>query len=104
MNSAIVDELSNSLEIDLHEKRSLEELRSALTHHINYLITHDYGKLMHILYRVDVSEKILKANLQDQERDAGSIIADMILERQLQKIETKRQFRSKDDIPDDEKW
>jgi predicted RNA-binding protein Jag len=100
----IIDELSQSLEIDLREKKSIEELKIALSVYINHLIINDLNKLMQILYRVDVSEKTLKINLQNQENDPGSIIAEMIVERQLEKIKTKKQFRSNTDIPDNEKW
>ena len=100
----IIDELSQSLEIDLREKKSIEELKLALSVYINHLIINDLNKLMRILYRVDVSEKTLKINLQNQENDPGSIIAEMIVERQLEKNKTKKQFRSNTDIPDNEKW
>jgi len=100
----IIDELSQSLEIDLREKKSIEELKLALSVYINYLIINDLNKLMQILYRVDVPEKTLKTNLQNQENDPGSIIAEMIVERQLEKIKTKKQFRLNTDIPDNEKW
>lgn len=104
IDPSIVDELSNNLEIDLHKKKSVEELKLALANHINYLITHDLNKLMHILYRIDISERLLKTNLQNEKTDAGSVIAEMIVERQLQKIELKKQFRSNNDIPENEKW
>jgi len=100
----MISQLSQSLEIDLHEKRSIEELKLALSYYINDLITHDLNKLMSLLYRVDVSEKILKQNLQEQKEDAGVIIAEMIIERQLQKTKTRRQFRSNDNIDENEKW
>lgn len=100
----IIDELSQNLEIDLREKKSIEELKLALSVYINHLIINDLNKLMQILYRVDVSEKTLKTNLQNQENDPGSIIAEMIVERQLEKIKTKKQFRSNTNIPDNEKW
>lgn len=105
MEPIILSELSDKLEIDLHAKKSVEELKLALTHYINYLISSDPNKLMHILYRVDVSERTLKANLQNKETDAGTVIAEMIIERQLQKIATKKQFKNNnDDIPENEKW
>jgi hypothetical protein len=97
-------ELSNNLEIDLQEKKSIEELKLALSGYINYLISNDFNKLMRILYRVDVSEKTLKINLQKQESNPGTIIADMIIERQLQKNKIRNQFKSNDDIPENEKW
>ena len=100
----IIAELSNNLEIDLHEKKSIEELKLALSGYINYLISNDFNKLMRILYRVDVSERPLKRKLQKRENDPGTIIAEMIIERQLQKNKTRNQFRTNDDIPENEKW
>ena len=92
------EEISNSFE------KSIEELKLALSGYINYLISNDFNKLMRILYRVDVSEKTLKINLQKQESDPGTIIAEMIIERQLQKNKTRNQFKIIDDIPENEKW
>lgn len=100
----IISEISSSLEIDLTSKTSNDEIRSALTDHINYLITHDFNKLVTILYRIDISEKLLRRNLETQEKDAAAIIAEMIIERQIEKIKTKRQYKSRDDIGNDEKW
>jgi len=100
----IISNLSDDLEIDLRSKRSWEELKTAVSEYIDYLITHDRNKLMHVLYRVDVSEKLLKTNLQQEEKNAAAIIADMILARQLEKIETRKQFKSDDEIPEDEQW
>ena len=100
----MISQLSQSLEIDLHEKRSIEELKLALSYYINDLITHDLNKLMSLLYRIDVSEKVLKGNLQEQKEDAGVIIAELIIDRQLQKTKTRKQSRPNDDIPENEKW
>jgi len=105
MDSRIADELSRNFEIDLHEKRSFEELKLALTNYVNYLIHHDINKLMGLLYRVDVSEKILKENLQKTDSDPASTIAEMIIERQIGKMKSRNQHKiSDDDIPDNEKW
>ena len=104
MESEIISEISSSLEIDLTTKSSIDEIRSALIGHINYLITHDFNKLVAILYRVDISENLLKRNLGTKETDASAIIAEMIIERQIEKIKTKQQYKSRDDIGLDEKW
>ena len=103
-NETLVSELSDKLEIDLPEKRSIEELKLFLTGYISHLISNNPDKLVSILSRVDVSEKMLKANLQNQEENASSIMAQMIIERQLEKIKTRERYRSNDDISDDEKW
>jgi len=102
--SKMISELSTSLETDLSATKSIDELKIALARYINDLINHDFDKLLRLLYKVDVSEKILRANLHQQEKDAGVVIAEMVIDRQLQKIETRRQFKSNNDIPENEKW
>ncbi len=102
--SILISELSHNLEIDLPEKRSMEELKLFLSGYISHLISNNPDKLVSILSRVDVSEKLLKANLQNQEENASNIMAEMIIERQMEKIKTRERYRSSDDISDDEKW
>jgi len=102
--SILISELSNKLEIDLPEKRSLEELKVFLSRYIDHLISNNPDKLVSILSRVDVSERELKANLQKKEENASSIMAQMIIERQMEKIKTRERYRSNDDISEDEKW
>jgi hypothetical protein len=102
--SMLISELSNKLEIDLPEKRSLDELKLLLAGYIDHLISNNPDKLVSILSRVDVSEKMLKANLQSQKENASSIMAQMIIERQMEKIKTRERYRSNDNISEDEKW
>lgn len=100
----LIAELSNKLEIDLPEKKSMEELKLLLAGYIDHLISNNPDKLVSILSRVDVSEKMLKANLQKQKENASSIMAQMIIERQMEKIKTRERYRSNDDVAEDEKW
>ena len=94
----------------LHLNRELanvekEELKQRLIVHINDLLLNDFNKLIHILYRVDVSEQKLKTLLRDNpQTDAAAIIADLLIERQEQKIKTKQSFKTRDNIPGDDKW
>lgn len=79
----------------------------ALEERINYLLVHDFDKLISLLYRIDVNEKKLKEQLQaNNTEDAGKIIAALVIERQLQKIKSRKEFTAgNNDIPDDEeKW
>lgn len=73
---------------------------------INELINKDFDRLVGILYRLDVNEKKLKELLaQNQLSDAGLIIAESIIERQKQKVVSRKKFSgSATDIPEDEKW
>lgn len=67
------------------------------------MLNHDFEKLVQLLYTVDVSEKKLKAELQDHpEKDAATLIADLLLERQAQK--KKNIPQGDEDIPDEERW
>lgn len=81
-------------------------LLNELTLFINDLIVNDFAQLVQILYRVDISEKKLKQLLSDNtDKDAGKIIAEMIIERQLQKIKSREQFSQRDkSIDENEKW
>lgn len=65
-----------------------------LTYYINDLIQNDFQKLIAILYKVDIDEEKLKNILQHQTgKDTGEIIAKLIIERQLQKLETRKHFK-----------
>jgi len=97
--------IRNDLEIELPAKMTEEELRRKLSTHINHLIIHDFQKLVFILYRIDVNEGKLKHLLKENPgEDAGFVIADLIIERQLQKIKSRKETKKDNHIPDDEKW
>lgn len=84
---------------------TFDAIKTALIEKINDLILTDFQKLVNLLYRIDVSEVRLKQLLQENnDQDAARIIAELIIERQLQKIKIKRKFKSDGDIPDSERW
>lgn len=93
-------------ELHIDPAKTASSLREALVYRINELLQKDFGQLVHILYRVDVHEEKLKRLLQEYPgEDAAVIIADLIVERQLQKIKTRREFNQRDNnISEDEKW
>jgi ABC-type transporter Mla subunit MlaD len=83
-----------------------DQLLNEIASRINYLITHDFSLLISVLYRLDISEKKLKQLLAESAKTtAGDIIAEMIIKRQLQKIESRKAFKNNpSDIPEEEKW
>jgi hypothetical protein len=82
-----------------------EQLAQALAEGINQLIQTDFARLINILYRIDISEKTIKEALeQEADEDAGLLIARLVIERQLQKQQMRAQFKTSDNIPDDDKW
>jgi hypothetical protein len=101
----LIDSLKKDLQLDLATKISFEKIKEKLVAHINHLINNNFEELIFILYRVDVSEAKLKTLLKEN-AESASVIADLIIERQLQKIRTREQFRSADakENSDEEKW
>ena len=82
-----------------------EELFKQLSSSINHLIETDFNKLISILYRLDISETRVRQTLRNNiDKNAGELIAELMIERQLQKLKSREQFKSSRDIPDDEKW
>lgn len=80
--------------------------KQLLAERINELIQKDFQKLVSILYRLDISEEKLKYLLKENsDSDAGFIIAELIIERQIQKKKSRQQFSKRDDdIDENEKW
>ena len=104
-NNSLTEILKKDLGLIVSPKLSLEEVRAAVTSHVNHLINTDFEKLVSLLYRIDVSEPKMRAVLQHKEgEDSAGYIADLIIERQLQKIESRKKFSNKKDISEEEKW
>ena len=89
--------------LDLENIENLN--RADLSKAINFLIESDFHALVQLLYRIDINENKLKETLHNNsEKNAGDMIADMIIERQQQKEKLRKMFKQQNDIPDDEKW
>jgi hypothetical protein len=78
----------------------------ALSTAINDLILHDFERLVSLLYRLDVNEKKLKYLLASElNANASDTIAALVIERQLQKIKSRRENRRDiNDVDEEEKW
>ena len=83
-----------------------EKIREDLILLINELINKDFHSLIQLLYRIDVDEKKIRVYLEQQQNvDSASVLADLIIERQLQKITSRKYFSSKKNPQsDEEKW
>ena len=97
--TAALQNLTASLSFD--ERLSIKK---ELSIYLNHLLLNDFSALVQLLYTVDVSEEKLRSVLQENKQaDAGDLLAELILERQLQK-KTLRSELPQDDIPDEESW
>lgn len=104
-NAALIQSVNSYLSLQLPETISEEKLQQELAAFVNNLINTNFEKLVSLLYRIDVSEIKLKELLKNNEdKNAGEIIAALIIERQQQKIKSKRLFSRDDDISEEEKW
>lgn len=83
---------------------SMEELKLVLAQRINYLINNNFQELIQLLYRIDINEQRLKFMLQESSTNAGSLIADLIIERQLEKIASRKKYKTNDGNSVEEKW
>lgn len=91
--------LFDSFEIDQRllpattdEQEKFRAFRLLLIRRLDELIHHDFEKLKWILYRIDVSEKKLNEALMNSEQDAATVMADMIIKRQIEKAESRKKF------------
>lgn len=72
---------------------------------INWLIVHDFEKLVFILYRIDVSEAKIKVLLnKDNTNFAAPVIADAIIERLEEKKVSRQKYKQDPSASEEEKW
>jgi len=88
------------------DQKTNVKMREELISLINELINEDFQSLIQLLYRIDVNEKKIRLYLEENsDKDAASVLADLIIERQLQKIESRKKYTYKNNADDhDEKW
>jgi hypothetical protein len=105
MHKELITIINKELAIELPEKISLDELKKDLSIFLNQLIQRDFHSLVALLYRIDISEPKLKQLLDQMDENAGDIIAVMIIERELEKLQSRREHNQQDGaISEEEKW
>ncbi|HQS23632.1 MAG: hypothetical protein B7Y11_08125 [Sphingobacteriia bacterium 24-36-13] len=89
------------LDITTIEQLSKNQLIDA----INWLIIHDFEKLVFILYRIDVSEAKIKTLLNKENTNfAAPVIADAIIERLEEKKVSRQKYKQDPSVSEEEKW
>ena len=77
---------------------SEEELLDLLTKQVAYLIDRRLDFLLSLLYRLDIEEKKIKVVLYNQDIiEPARGLAQLILDRQKDRIRTKAKYKSKGD-------
>lgn len=73
---------------------SLTELKKYLSKKLRELLDTDFEKLINILYRIDVNEEKLNELFGNTNKEPiPPKLADLIIERQLQKIHIRNMYR-----------
>jgi peptide deformylase len=80
--------------VEVKDTLSYEVLKEQLTATVVYMLLHEMEKLMGILYRIDVNErKVKNAFAQNNPKLIAPILADLIIERELQKAQHRANYK-----------
>ena len=86
---------------------TFSEFRKHIIQRINEWINNDFEHWLDMLYRIDVHEdKVLKWKAAQKGENAAEVIDELNIERQKQKIETRKLFHMEKpaDVDDSELW
>lgn len=75
-----------------------DALIEALGRRVDFLMKHDHERLLYGMYMIDVSEQRFSDAIKLPEKDRpGLVIAELILEREIEKMESRKRFASPED-------
>lgn len=79
---------------------TMEDLRRFVTEQVRKLLSDNPALLMSILYRIDVAEADVQNILDYSEPSQIPVeVADLLIERQIQKIRIRRAYRARNSEP-----
>ncbi|NQZ75998.1 MAG: hypothetical protein HRT61_07785 [Ekhidna sp.] len=75
------------------EQIDFDRLLVLLTNRVSYLLDHDFNALLNALYRIDLSENLIKELLHSSKsEELAQNISMAIIERQKRKVLTRRYY------------
>lgn len=80
-----------NLDLPSTEVSTEDEFLKLLTRVIQHLLDNDFERLLNGLYRIDVDENKVKMAMATD--NVAENIARLIIERELQKVETRRRYK-----------
>lgn len=87
--------LRDTFELGPSDPLSLDEVRRLLAQRVAELLERNPSLLMSLLYRIDVAEDAVQRTLREAPVPRIPMeLADLIVARQLQKVETRRRYRN----------
>lgn len=73
---------------------SYEELKRMIAERIRQMLSTNYEQLLNLLYRIDIPEsRVAEALSEYPPNEVPEMLAEMIIERQRQKVVTRQQYR-----------
>jgi hypothetical protein len=98
-------ELNNLYGLQTENSDPLSRLEELLSQKINTMIQFDFAGLIRILYLIDVDENKLSLLLNgNSTEDSGLVLARLLIARQLEKIKSRKQYKSKNLNVDEDNW
>src|SRR5262245_22247285 len=96
--------ISNEMGLTIPDSAvNIDDIRQLLAEKFNELIDSDFEHLIQLLYRIDISEAKLKQVLKENPgKNTADLLAELTIERQLQKIRSRQEYRPDENISDDE--
>ena len=73
------------------EISNIDKLKEWLAHEIQLLIDHDFQHFLNMLYRIDIDEQKAKEAFIDA--DPSMRLAELVIERELQKVESRKKYK-----------
>jgi hypothetical protein len=92
--SNVFNKFGLNLPLSPDDVENLNELRIYLTGKLKDMLDNNYNLLVNTLYRIDVNEEKLNELFGSKNRTyIPSALADLIIERQLQKIHFRKKYK-----------
>lgn len=80
---------------EIQENITEERLIEILTPIIKQMLDRDFERLLHVCYRIDLGENVLKKILHESVPDLmAHDLAQALVKRQVQKIEIRRKYQN----------
>ncbi len=87
-------EISPGFILSAGDINNIEEMKRYLSAKINIFLEEKYDSLINILYRIDIDDKKIETAFSHEKREhIPDKIADLIIERQLQKIHFRKMYK-----------
>jgi hypothetical protein len=80
--------------LNTSDVENIDEFKKYLSGKIKILIDNKFDSLINMLYRIDIDDRKIEELFSNKQKDKiPNLLADMIIERQLQKIHFRRLYK-----------